>query len=190
MSVLLPATELGYYVIAVAAAGVLAPLYNAVATLTMSEVFTAGGRPGGAAFVLRQVLKSVSLAGPVALVGILCTPWLLPLIFGTSFTAAVTSTQILLLAATFQGVNSVLGSALRALGAPGRPAACELLGAALTVILLMLFLTRYGIAASALVSLVAYSSVTVAELLMLRQISRRSAQRPIPIPHVGVECGA
>jgi O-antigen/teichoic acid export membrane protein len=112
------------------------------------------------------------LAGGLAVtVAAALAPLLIKVFFGARFLPSVRAAQILLFAAVFQGLNSVLGNALRNLGHPGKPAAGEVLGMAATVGLLAVLLPRYGILGAAAASLIAYTLVFLALLRFLAGIA-------------------
>jgi lipopolysaccharide exporter len=59
------------------------------------------------------------IAAPVYAIAFLIAPWLIPFIYGSQWTKAVTIFQVLLLFGYARGFMSILGTALNALGHPG-----------------------------------------------------------------------
>ena len=161
MTVFLAAEEVGIYAVAVAAAGALAPLFGALAIVTLPRVTMAPERKAAGDQAIRSVQLAMILGLPVAAVGIAVAPWVISIAFGASFVPAVGLTRCLLLASLFQGLNVILGHSLRGLGQPGKTAVAEGIGLALTVLLLSLTLPRYGSWAAAITTTVVGCTVAL-----------------------------
>jgi O-antigen/teichoic acid export membrane protein len=159
LSLLLPPGALGLYVVAAALASVPGPVFSGSALYTMSRVAELNDRRSAALRAARYSAAAVmAVAVPVGVM-VVTAPWLISHLFGARFAEAVWPARILLIASLFQGVNAVLGNSLRSVGRPGAPAVAEISGAIVTVFLLIAFLTKYGIMAAAVTSLVAYCVV-------------------------------
>lgn len=169
MSILGLATQLGFYVVAVAVASFTGPFFTALAILALHRVTTSPSSADAAAEIRRVLQVGLFLGVPLILVGVLAVWPLLPVIFGTPYTPARLPAQILLLASLFQGANAILGNCLRGLNLPGRPAAAEGAGSVVTIVLLVWLLPRYGAVGAAAVSLVAYAVVALLELRFLQR---------------------
>jgi O-antigen/teichoic acid export membrane protein len=158
---------LGIYAVAVAVASGVAPVFSALAVVVLHRAMR-GTEVAAQAREIAYVLRLALLVGlPLVFVGIALAPFVVPLVFGASFQAAVIPTQILLAAGFFQGANAILGNSLRAVGRPGRSAAGESLGAVATIALLVLLLPRFGALGAAASSLAAYATVTLIQFRFL-----------------------
>lgn len=150
------ASDLGRYVVAVAFASMIGPLFSAVATVALAD--GAQGKPAGPHAL--RILKWTALAGlAITLPAIAVAPILLPWLFGKAFASAVAPARILLAASLPQGLNAVMGNLLRVAGRPGSPTIAECGGLLVTCALLPPFLVRYGLNGAALVSLASYLTV-------------------------------
>lgn len=159
MTRLVPARELGLYVIAVNISTMQTALTASVLNVTYPRVSA-----GDAALVARALRTTLTLIALGALVLEAVVGFAIPLAFGSDFEPAVEMTRILLLAAIPQTATQVLSSALVASGAPGVTARGQLFSLAITVPGLILLLGPLGGVGAALVSLAAYSA-TAAYLL-------------------------
>ncbi len=171
MSAFVDLGQLGLYAVAVSYSTVLFPLSGAFAMVLFPRV---AGEPGKAAEkTIRRALRTnliVSSAG--ALVLAIISPFLLPLLFGVEFNGAVMPSIILLVAIVILGFNYVLSDGLRGMGHPGTTSIAELVGAAITVIGLLLFLPILGIYGAALVSVLSYAIVALVLYLSFWRYSR------------------
>ena len=177
-----PPEALGLYAVAVALASGTGPIFSAGAIVAIPHVSAAAHSGGGSREVVR-FLKLTALVGlPLVVVGVVVTPWVLPLLFGKAFSGANTSAQILLVAGLFQGWNAILGNGLRALGRPGSPAIAETMGLVLTGGLLFVLLPRFGTRGAAIASLTAYAGVATIQLMTLASGSGQSLARLLGEP--------
>ncbi|MCB2218440.1 lipopolysaccharide biosynthesis protein [Desulfofustis glycolicus] len=114
---LLRAEEIGWYVAAFAAAGVVNVLNRALGIVQFSIAAQERPRYGFAliAVVLRRsTIFSLAAAGGLALL----LPWLLPLVYGSEFQPAVVLSYILLPGMILAGLSEILTQALRGQGQP------------------------------------------------------------------------
>jgi len=174
MAALLPVHTLGLYVVAVTWSNAVSPLPNALANVLFPQtasksdpedrrqVFAIGSR--------LAVLSAVS----IALVVVALTPWVLPLLFGTAFAAAVGPAIVLVGAAAIDAVNGVLEEGLRGLGRPALVLWAELCGLAVTGVSLLLLLGPMGIMGAALASVLGYGAVLVSLIVASRALTRCS----------------
>ena len=156
--------ELGFYAVAVTLAGVSNFLTGAVGPPLVTRI--AKGDRGIVPRALRVTL-SITALGNVALAA--ATPFLLPLLFGSSFEPAVDMTLVLLVAALPLAGIVVLTSALHADGQPVVPSLAEVATLVVTVIGLALLLDPLGGLGAALVSVVAYSINFGIQLTVVRR---------------------
>jgi O-antigen/teichoic acid export membrane protein len=162
MSIVLTPTQLGLYVVAVAASGVFGPLFSGLAQVVLPRTLQADGKIA-AVFVTARYI-------PLLVLAIIVMPWGLPAIFGGSFQVAVRSAQVLVVAGLFQGLNAVLGNSLRGLGHAGLPAVAESAGLVATILLLCTLMPRFGILGAAIASLVAYGCVVILQSTFLVRV--------------------
>ena len=152
MAALVSSSELGLYAVAVTSTSLTFGLIAAASNATFPQV--AAGDNRLAARSCRLTLCVVA-AGAVAVA--LAAPWLIPFIFGAPFADAVPMVTILLAASIPMAAAIMLGSALTAIGDPGAALRAELIGLAVTIPALVVFLPDHGGRAAAVISLVAYS---------------------------------
>jgi O-antigen/teichoic acid export membrane protein len=171
LSLTAASAELGLYVVGIAVASATMPFFSALATVTLQRV-TSHAPPAEGGREVRRILRICASFGvPAIVVGILGANWLVPAVFGQVYAGAAWPCRVLLAAVFFQGLNAILGNALRGLGAPGRETLAELMGLLLTVALLSVLLPGYGAMGAALSVLVARLAVAFVEL---RFVSRAS----------------
>ncbi len=160
LSVVVLSADLGQYAVAVAIAGVAGPLYSALATVVIPAISKGAGGGRGANEALKHTRWAFAAGIPIVVVGTVVMPVAIRLTFGDAFIPAVLPARILLFAGVFQGVNAILGNALRTLGNPTAAAIAEGWGLFATVVLLAMLLRPYGIVGAAVASLTAYATVS------------------------------
>jgi len=161
MTALLPSAELGQYVVAVAVAGITAPLFSGLAWLTLPRLAQSPSPLAGGIEAARCLRLAFMMALPAVILGVIVIPVAIPVVFGLGYQPATRAAQVLLVASLFQGANVVLGTALRGLGHPGKSALSEGAGAVATILLLAVLLPRFGIIGAAVASLAAYGLVSI-----------------------------
>jgi O-antigen/teichoic acid export membrane protein len=174
MAALLPARELGLYVVAVAWSNAVAPILNSVGALMLPTVAAAGDRSLAAEHMGRGVRMTTMLAAAVCLVIAAAAPFAIPLLFGAGYQPSLGPALILIPAAGVLGVNLSLQESIRGLGWPSVALRAELLGLVVTAVCLAAMLRPWGIAGAAVASLLGYSTVTIALLV--------GATRIVPMP--------
>src|SRR5690606_21255237 len=121
---------------------------------------------------LRQsVLANLVVAGALALL----LPWLVPLVFGAEFAAAVPIAEVLLLAALVMGAKDVLTGCAEAAGEPWLASRAEITALAVTFVGLVVLLPAIGVIGAAVTSVLAYAT---AFALLLRNVRRRIGVEP------------
>lgn len=172
MSALVSLADLGTYAVASSYAAVLMPLSSTVTVVVFPRVarddFDTARRR-----IRRAWRATVVMVGAFASLLVVLSPWLLPLLFGREYQAAIGPAAILLVAGVFLGSSQVLGSGLRALGLPTTPSAAEFVGMLITVTGLFLVLPHGGMIGAAGVSLVSYACVSVILWHALRRTTSR-----------------
>lgn len=171
MAALLPAHTLGLYVVAVTWSNAVAPFPNALANVlfpqTAAQVVPEDRHRVFAKGIRLAVLSTLSVAAVVVVV----TPWVLPLIFGAAFAAAIPAALIMVGASAIAAVNMVLEEGLRGLGRPVIVLWAELCGLAVTVVALLILLRPLGIVGAALASVCGYSAVLVTLVVASRALT-------------------
>lgn len=150
---LVPARQLGLYVVAVTYAGLPTVLSAAMMTVIGPRISA-----GDNALVGRSLRVTVVLMSLAGLFLAILAPIILPLAFGRDFEEAVEIAWILLLASVPLAGTVVLSTAMIAAGRPGTPAVGQITAAVLTLIGLLLLLPSMQAIGAALVSLIAYST--------------------------------
>jgi O-antigen/teichoic acid export membrane protein len=170
LSQTVPAADLGRYAIAVSLTSVPIPLVAAIGNVAFPRL--AARRAVTAATRRMQVLATAGSAGlaagmlvPLALVAY----WLVPLVFGRAYAAAVPLLWILTPGAIFLACGQVTGDLLRGRNHPTVVAWAQGLAAVCTVGLLIALLPVVGVAGAAIASTVSYG---VALAVMLRSLWR------------------
>lgn len=171
MIALLSTDAVGLYAVAVAWGGAAQPLatvlaYAAVPSLAASQDAQQRAR------VLYRSGALVAIAASALLMA--ATPFLVPLIFGVEFRAAVPAALILVAAGAVTGINTVGGECLRGLGRPRAVLAAECAGLAVTCVAVPLLIPSWGIVGAAVASLASYVATLVVQRRLLSTRSGRA----------------
>ena len=170
LSMFAAASSLGLYVVAVTYANVLMVIAGS-ASLVMLPRMVRQHHEGTARECLEQWYRRVfwtTAAGAAAMA--LSAVYIVPLLFGASFAAAVPLALVLVPATIALSMNLVLSTAFRGVGRPDVASKAELVGLIVTGGALVLMLPRYGVYGAAVASLVAYLSVHAYMLTRAREI--------------------
>jgi O-antigen/teichoic acid export membrane protein len=154
----LPPAQLGLYVAAVGAANVSTAFTNAVRTVVTPRITQQGSVEGGVD-ILRAVFGKyllLSAAGTVVLM--VAVPFLIPIVYGASFSAAGRPAVVLVIAGFFFGAKSILAGGAQALGSPWIASRAEIVAVLVTIGGLFCLLPSMGIMGAALASLAAYAT--------------------------------
>lgn len=165
ISIFLPPSKLGIYVVAVTLTSLTGLVGSSVAIVALPAVASLG--PGKERSSLAAQLSAITLllSAAVSVPIMPLAPLLVRLFFGHSFAAAAPIAVILLVASMLLSLNRALGATLRAAGAPfaaGRP---ELIAMVVTIVALPALLPVLGVSGAAVASLLAYGTSSV---LLLR----------------------
>ncbi len=147
-------TQLGIYTLAVGLAQMLWLLANAIAQVLLPHVAASGEgiiRDTAAASRIACMASVVT-----ALMLALCGGWLVPLIYGQTFAAAVRPLLILLPGVTLFAVVTVLAAYLSGIGKPHLNLRASLAGLVVTIFLDLLLIPRFGIDGAAIASTCSY----------------------------------
>jgi O-antigen/teichoic acid export membrane protein len=174
MTMILAPRDLGFYVVAVAWGGAVAPMFDAIATVVVHSVASANDSEGS-----RNLITIVRITVIVAVLLVptlmLATPFAIRLLFGPSFKESIVPALLLVPAAGVVGLNAVIQEGLRGLGRPYPVLWSETAGVVATIIGLAVFLKPYGILGAAAVSLASYLIVT---LVLLGYVKRFTGVSP------------
>jgi antigen flippase len=159
---MLPASSLGFYVVAVGWSGAITPLLAAIANILFPKL-AASISLEDSALVFGRVIRISGIVA-VLLGGLLAaiTPVIVPLMFGEAFRSSVFPAYILIGASIISGMNIILEEGLRGLASTWAIFFSEGLGLIATGISLIYFLPRYGIVGAAIGSVLGYSVTAVA----------------------------
>jgi O-antigen/teichoic acid export membrane protein len=111
----------------------------------------------------RRLLPKAGMLTPAVLVPLWVTAGLvIPAFYGPAFEAAVTPTRIILFGLAFDGVAGVITGALYGVGRPGLNSCAMGAGLAVTVVLDLTLIPRFGATGAAIASAVAYTTTAAA----------------------------
>jgi len=153
--------ELGSYAVAVSLSLLGGPVVAAFGNIAFPRIAAMTAEADRRAMERLAFVGSLAVSGVLALATFLAAPRLVDLLFGAEFTAAVPLIRILAPAGVALSANLVLADLLRARGRPEDAAKAEGVAAVVTAVLLLVFAPRYGAAAAAWTSLVAYCLAAV-----------------------------
>ena len=175
LSQTVPSAALGRYAIAVSLTSMPLPLVAAIGNvafprLAARRAVTKATRQ----LQMRAVLASASLAVAILAPLALAAHWLVPLVFGAGYDGAVPLLWILTPGAIFLSCGQVAGDLLRGRSHPIAVAWAQGLAAAFTIVLLVGLLPRFGVAAAAIASTVAYGMALIVLLRCMWKLPRHA----------------
>jgi O-antigen/teichoic acid export membrane protein len=171
MPAFLAASQIGYYSVAVSAASMLVGLFGGLKPIVFAAA-ARGDEASGTPLVERTVRISVAGSLVLALGLALGGPVLIRLLYGSDFLSAVTPMRLLLPGLVVWTAAGIVASGLNAADRPTKVSISQLLGLAVTIVLLALLLPPFGIIGAAIASTLAYSTVFA---MQLRFLSRETA---------------
>jgi O-antigen/teichoic acid export membrane protein len=132
--------------------------------------------------VMGSLHATLAIASVLALgLGLFAQP-LLELVYGARFGGAAQSLVLLLPGAVLFAGSSIVSAGVYAAGRPFTASACQLIGMAVTVIGLVVFLPTGGVTAAALVSSTAYATVFLATLIAYKVVAGVPWRLFVPTP--------
>jgi len=174
LSVLTGPAVLGVYAIASKFAELLK-----VPTLALTYVlypkFAKDGRARAATKARTLMPKAGLLVAGGAIPLWLAASFVIPAIYGSAFSSAIVPAQILLLGLALEGVAAVITAFLYGIGRPGLNSCALGAGLAVTVVLDLILIPRFGAVGAASASTVAYATSTLALLFFFRRLGRPEA---------------
>jgi O-antigen/teichoic acid export membrane protein len=132
--------------------------------------------------VIGSLWGSLVVAGALAAVLALFARPLIGLVYGDSFRDAAEPLLLLLPGVVLFAGSSILAAGVYAAGRPFTATFAQLLGMAVTVVGLFVFLRSGGITAAAIVSTVSYATVFVAMLIAYKRVSDTPWSSFVPSP--------
>jgi O-antigen/teichoic acid export membrane protein len=156
--------ELGFYAVAATLAAFSVILTGSIQTAIVPRVAR-----GDRELAQRATRMSVTIVGTATVLAAALTPFVLPALFGHDFEPAVPMALILLAAGIPYAGVQVLSVVLTAWGHPKAPARAEVAALAITVPGLILLIPLLGGRGAALVSLAAYSTNFLIQLVAARR---------------------
>ena len=174
------AANVGLYSVATNVSLIVFQLSNTFAGLVLPAAARDPER--GAIKVVGSLWGSLLVAGAVALgLALLARP-LLGLVYGDRFREAAEPLLLLLPGAVLFAGSAILAAGVYALGRPFTATVPQLLGMAVTVVGLVIFLDSGGITAAALVSSASYATVFVATLIAYQRAAKLPWRSFVPTP--------
>jgi O-antigen/teichoic acid export membrane protein len=183
----LSSASLGLYVVAVAFTNLPRFIAQSLGVIAYPRVAALRDRTRQRRMIVRFTAAAVVIAGSVCMVLELSVGFLIPVLFGHDFSAAVPITRILLVSSFVVSVRRVLADGLRGAGYPTLGTIGE--GVAMLVLLpaLVLLIPRFGLSGAAIA--VCVSSITGLTVLLAVtwRVSRRSRGRQSSLVAVGAD---
>jgi O-antigen/teichoic acid export membrane protein len=178
MPALVAPDQIGLYVVAVSAAGIVMPLFAQLRNVVFA---VAAGRERASGFLLVERTLRVALVGSSACaVGLaVFGRWLVTRVWGADFADAVTPMRILLPGLVMWTAAAILTSGLKAAGRPTGTSGAQFAGMVVTVVGLVTLLPTIGIDGAAVTSSVAYTTVFVVNVWLLASEDTFSLRRAL-----------
>jgi O-antigen/teichoic acid export membrane protein len=176
--------DLGRYAIAVSLTSLPVPLVSAIGNVAFPRL-AAWGVVSDATRRLQKfaIIGSFGLAAGMLIPLAVAAYWLVPLVFGPAYRAAVPLIWILAPGSVFLACGQVVGDLLRGRNHPTVVAWAQGVAAIFTVVLLIVLLPVVGVSGAAITSSIAYG---IALAVMLRSLWRlpRHARGRVAMPRV------
>lgn len=167
MVILVNATQLGYYAVAVS----LAELPQTAFLQLKNLLFAESAARDSMVLIARASRILVAFTTALSLIGMLVAPIAVPLMFGHRFEPAVLMSQILLVGTIPFLIDAVLAAGLLSLGHPGRRSIGQLVAAVVTVTGLFVLCPRIGALGAAWTSLAAYTVTATITLVIFSRVT-------------------
>jgi O-antigen/teichoic acid export membrane protein len=170
------AADIGYYAVAATSALTVAIVGESLGLHLFQRVARESDADVQERLVVRYLLATVGLSALVGLVFWLLAPSLIPLVYGSDFSPAVTPARILVVGGLLVSSSRLLGEVLKAKGSPRAVAASEFVGAALTLAGLLIWGVE-SLTAVAWVAVAGYGATAVIEILLTGRAFRWQGTR-------------
>ncbi len=169
--------ELAYYSVAAS----LAELPLAAVAACRDLAFSLAAEQDNPHIIARFCRLTCLLVGIICLTGALVTPFALPLLFGRNYSPAIHMTQVLLLGTLGRAITTVIGAGLMTIRWNWFRSSIQMGGAALTAVLILALVPRWGGMAAAWVTTLTYAvlaSVSLAVYVKASNLSLRQCLLP------------
>jgi O-antigen/teichoic acid export membrane protein len=171
VAALLPAHDLGVYVVAVAWGGCIPMLSSALAIIVSTQIASGTSDPERSGYFSRGVRGAAWLIVVPVILLTAATPSGLTLMFGPAFYSAVIPAIILVTASGVSALNWVLEELLRGFGRPSATLWAESTAVAVGLPLLLILLPRAGLAGAGVASLAGNLAATAVLLVQSRRFA-------------------
>ena len=157
----LPARSLGFYVVAVAWSGGVAPLMSAIGSVLFPQVSAERDTQRRGQLLATALQGGAAVAAVMSLPFILLAPVALPLVFGARYAPSIPSALVLVPAGAILAWAGIAEEGLRGLGRPTIVLVAESVAAVVTLASLPVLLHFFGIVGAAVASLLGYTTIAV-----------------------------
>ena len=157
----LPARSLGFYVVAVAWGGGVAPMLSAIGSVLFPHVSAEPDTCRRGQLLATALQGGAVVAAVTALPFILLAPVALPLVFGARYAPSIPSALVLVPAGAILAWAGIAEEGLRGLGRPTIVLVAESVAAVVTLTSLPVLLHFFGIMGAAVASLLGYTTIAV-----------------------------
>lgn len=179
MAALLPATQLGLYVVAVSVANITMVIPTAIRTVLAPSIAQVDQATKDIPNLEAQLRMYWSLNVAVGLAILLLAPFAMTIAFGSAYKAAILPAGILILAMVCLGGKEILSGTAYGLGTPLLVSQAELVSLLITALGLAVLLPLWGIVGAAVASLLAYGAALATLALRLRQMHQISPRKTL-----------
>lgn len=170
LSQTVPSADLGRYAIAVTLSSLPIPFVAAIGYVAFPRLAAAPSHDASAGRLEHHaVLGSAAIAASMLVPLAVAAHWLVPLVFGVGYSAAVPLLWTLTPGGVFLACGQVVGDLLRGSGRPIVVACAQGLAAVSTVVLLVVLLPVVGVYGAAIASTFSYGVALAAMLRSLRR---------------------
>lgn len=168
MSVFLPTTALGLYVVAVSVGAVVTLVSSGVNIVLFPRLAAASESQRGE-ILGRFVRLTLALSLCVAVLLLILAPWLIITFFGSGFLSALPAARVLVVASILLNLNSIFVVAAKAFNYPIVASQGQFVGLAFTAVLLALLLPKLQGYGAAWASLGAYAATFMYLAFVIRR---------------------
>jgi O-antigen/teichoic acid export membrane protein len=179
LSVAADLREVGYYAVGMSYALPVGIISVAIALHTLPDIAAAAPEER-VPLVRRRTRSTVISLGAIGGVTVLGAPLLIPLAFGEAFRPAVTTAQLLVVAAALASFVHLQAEIGRGMGRPGLPAAAEAGAVIGTIVMLPLVAPTFGIVGVAAATVGVNALVAVLLRRAIRRLLGAQASPPEP----------
>jgi O-antigen/teichoic acid export membrane protein len=172
LSFLVAPQLIGFYVVALSTAVGVNGSALAVSTIALPRVTDAFNLVEKAAVVRRLFLTYLYSALPIFVLTLATVPYLIPTIFGSEFSGAITASQIIVAGTVFVGANQVGITVLKGLGLPKHVVICRVLTLGMLTICLSILIPRSGIIGAGWAIVVANIAATALTTVLIGRVVR------------------